>query len=184
MPTCIPDPSGECATFFESIAPNEGRACGLDSDGRAHCWGANEGGLLGVVGSEQLAGATPIESDLRFSTLSMGSAGSICAIAVDGGLYCWGRNGSGQLGTGDQVARTSPERIQVDGSDRWLAVATAASYTCAIREDQQLYCWGSNGTVNAVGSSPIAGRLGLGLGSDGDDEEHRVNVLRPQRVCF
>lgn len=183
-PACVPDESGACASFFESIVVHERRGCGLDGDGRAYCWGGNEGGLFGVDGSEFLASATAVDTDLRFGFLTMGKGRAICGIALDGGLYCWGGNENGTLGTGDQVSRTRPVRVEVDAGDRWLTVLTAPSYTCAIREDEQLYCWGSNGSPDGIGGSAVAGRLGLGLGSDGDDPATRVNVLRPERVCF
>jgi alpha-tubulin suppressor-like RCC1 family protein len=35
-----------------------------------------------------------------------------CALNGDTGVYCWGYNGSGQLGVGDNQARNAPTGVQ------------------------------------------------------------------------
>jgi alpha-tubulin suppressor-like RCC1 family protein len=82
-----------------------------------------------------------------------------CAIA-DGSLFCWGDNGSGQLGLGDRDQRAVPSRVDIG------QVSTASlgeSHTCAVLADQSLWCWGSNEQLQ--------------LGGPGGDElvPHRVD---------
>lgn len=67
-----------------------------------------------------------------------------CSIA-NGKLYCWGANGSGQLGTGDTTVRSVPTRVTANDFDTKIVthVAVGTNNTCAVA-DGQLYCWGDN----------------------------------------
>jgi alpha-tubulin suppressor-like RCC1 family protein len=102
--------------------------CARKSDGTVWCWGSNELGNLGI--------GTYTSTDYRTSPVQvMGLAPSVveisageyhtCARQPDDSLWCWGRNGDGQLGdgtggfTGINV-RASP--VQVVG----FGAATAA----------------------------------------------------------
>jgi alpha-tubulin suppressor-like RCC1 family protein len=59
-----------------------------------------------------------------------------------GRLYCWGNNENGQLGVGDQTARTT--RTRVGSFNDWLSVAVGEQHSCAIRAPGRVYCWGQN----------------------------------------
>lgn len=77
-----------------------------------------------------------------------------CAIATNGGAWCWGDNEFGQLGDGT----TTPRRIPtpVAGGGTWVSLTATGGYyhstTCAIRTDRTAWCWGANDT----------GQLGVG----------------------
>jgi alpha-tubulin suppressor-like RCC1 family protein len=70
---------------------------------------------------------------------------------MDRSLWCWGDNFGGQLGLGDYTERVVPTRVGTDVDWARLTTGTAA-YTCAVRTDRSLWCWGVNGY----------GQLGLG----------------------
>ena len=75
------------------------------------------------------------------------------------GLYTWGYNGHGALGTNDTVHRSSP--VQVGAATTWSLVSTGNYSTAAIKTDGTLWLWGSNnrgqlGTNDQVyRSSPV-----------------------------
>ena len=69
----------------------------------------------------------------------------------DGTLWTWGSNGSGRLGDGTTVSKSSPETT-AGGGTNWKQVACGALTTAAIKTDGTLWTWGSNGS----------GRLGDG----------------------
>src|SRR5690606_3342862 len=73
------------------------------------------------------------------------------AVKADGTLWCWGRNGSGQLGDDSTITRTAPVQEASLATD-WSTVAAGSNHTCALKTDGSLWCWGSNGN----------GRLGDG----------------------
>src|SRR4029079_549464 len=64
-----------------------------------------------------------------------------CAIRV-GELWCWGANGSGQLGDGTNTQRTVPTRIGT--ATDWTNVEAGGTHACGIRAGGQLWCWGEN----------------------------------------
>jgi len=84
-----------------------------------------------------LAGVTQIAAGAHHS----------CAIA-GGELYCWGQNGYGQLGVGDNAQRLYATRV-VGFEAPVEAVTAGAGHTCAIAGGD-LYCWGS-GSFGALG---------------------------------
>ncbi len=97
-----------------------------------------------------------------FYSLSAGS-NSLCAIKNNTFLSCWGINGFGSLGTGNN-ASTSPVPLKVmmpSGVTSWRTIIGSASNQCAIAESGinagNLYCWGNNsagqnGTGSTIGS--------------------------------
>jgi alpha-tubulin suppressor-like RCC1 family protein len=102
-------------------------------------------------------------------------AGGGHACAVDGahGMWCWGTNDSGQLGTGDNDPRPSPDQPADVASACWITTAAGLLHTCAISDaactgatSGELYCWGGdrdeqlgNGTGNTdvLTPGPILG---------------------------
>jgi alpha-tubulin suppressor-like RCC1 family protein len=80
------------------------------------------------------------------------------AIRIDRGLFTWGLNNAGQLGSGTTVNRSSPVQI---GTSSWAMVSTGGSVVGAITSTGGLYTWGDNSngamadgtTVNK--SSPV-----------------------------
>lgn len=90
------------------------------------------------------------------STGGQHAAGHTCGIEkVDGSLWCWGSNGSGQLGNGGTDARRTPGAIN---TNEWLAIDTGEKHTCAIKADQTLWCWGlgqlGQGTITNKVTNP------------------------------
>ena len=57
--------------------------------------------------------------------------------------WCWGFGESGQLGAGNTSNEVTPELV---GESTALEVGwtqlSAENHTCALREDQTLWCWG------------------------------------------
>lgn len=77
--------------------------------GGAMCWGVNNGTVGdGTIQDRQLP--TAVSGGSRFVSVAAGDVHS-CALDPDGVVWCWGRNGSGQLGDGTTADRRTPVRV-------------------------------------------------------------------------
>jgi alpha-tubulin suppressor-like RCC1 family protein len=143
---------------FVSLACGGRASCAVADSGVLYCWGDNSEGLAAQsdpYGSPDVLAPRKAMLDLPVRQVSVGQ-GHACAVAINGALYCWGRNTDSQLGIGPTpIQKRVP--TPVDASARYNHAAAAQQHTCAIRSDGSLYCWGRE----------LAGRLGLGKVQDG-----------------
>jgi alpha-tubulin suppressor-like RCC1 family protein len=65
-----------------------------------------------------------------------------CAVLAGGRVYCWGPNGSGQLGNGGHRNSTLP--VRVIGITDAVQVAAGGSHACAVHASGSVGCWGKN----------------------------------------
>jgi hypothetical protein len=66
-----------------------------------------------------------------------------CALTTGGGVKCWGRNSSGQLGDGTTTQRLAPVPVSGLASDV-AAIAGEGAHTCAVTTGGGAKCWGYN----------------------------------------
>ena len=96
-----------------------------------------------------------------------------CAVTPTGAAYCWGANGSGQLG--DHTAIGKPVPTAVQGGLQFALVSGGADHTCGVTTTGIGYCWGFNGdgeigdntTLNRLTPKAIAGSLSLSIPAAG-----------------
>jgi alpha-tubulin suppressor-like RCC1 family protein len=127
----------------------------IKTDGSLWVWGQNLYSQLGKSPNTQ--SNTPITTFAGGNDWKQVSAGgqNTAAIKTDGTLWLWGRNSSGQLGTNDTIASSTPITTFTGGND-WKQVAcgdhnsVGNGFIAAIKTDGTLWTWGSN----------IAGELG------------------------
>src|SRR6185503_7298273 len=102
-------------------------------------WGSSEGRtipakVMGLVGAVEVAAGD----------------NHSCARNAAGFVYCWGDNGSGQLGDGTRTSTQKPAATPVPTSAvdpmplSALALAVGGAHSCALRSDYAVVCWGLN----------------------------------------
>ena len=128
--------------------------CAVKTDGTLWCWGGN---LSGQLGNESIAPlpnsqtSDPVQvTGTTWQSVSAGQSHT-CAIMLDGTLWCWGSNDSGQLGDNTLDSKSTPVAIVTSGQT-WAMVAAGVTHTCALATGGSLWCWGDNS----------AGQLGIG----------------------
>lgn len=130
--------------------------CAVTEGGDAWCWGWGGDGQLGTGAPRGRAEApVRVASSVAFERIAAGARHN-CGIAVGGGAWCWGGNGSGQLGIGSRANVSRPN--VVGGDHRFVALSAGWFHTCGVTAEGALWCWGRN----------EQGQLGTGDGVDGE----------------
>ena len=202
-----------------SLSGGSMHTCAVSTDRRLKCWGSNRVGQLGY-GHTKSPGTKPRQSrDVApmgdaLPVVDLGSGLEVMAVTAGNshncaivrraddtrGVKCWGTNGAGALGLGDDRARGDDADEMGDalpfvdlGTDlEPVALALGGGFTCAVvvargaaEAGGRVKCWGSNdggelglGDVHEHG--PYQGQMGdalpfVDLGAD-------VRVVVPPRA--
>ncbi len=132
-------------------------SCALLTNGQIKCWGNNADGRLGNNSTSasspipvDLAGTQPLFVDVE------AAAYSSCGFTYEGGVICWGANGSGQLGTGSTTRSLAPFPVVGLTSG---ASSLSVNYVsgCVVKNNRAL-CWGNNAN-STVGDNTTQDRL-------------------------
>lgn len=157
------------------VASGANHNCLVTRNGRARCWGDNRHGQLGygmddplgvgeartvlkAGGGGELTGVVAVAAGGRHS----------CALVVDGSVWCWGSNASGQLGEenvtlaetcGGTIKGTECRRNATMVKDlplpgvETVGISAGGDATCATLEDGRVLCWGSGGKLQLGGGN-------------------------------
>jgi alpha-tubulin suppressor-like RCC1 family protein len=109
-----------------------------------------------------------IPGGLTFRSISAGYD-QTCGVTTGNQAYCWGWNGSGQLGIDDTDALHThvDAPFPVAGGHGFATVSAGDQATCGVTTTGQAFCWGDNGggQLGTGGASlervpaPVAGGL-------------------------
>lgn len=137
----------------QALAVGFDHVCAIDTSGQAWCWGSGASGALGTGSSSSSTLPVAVsQRSLQFERIAAGLQFS-CAVSVVGRAYCWGANGSGQLGRGTGAPPFVSTPLPVDNSRlRFSSIAVgqpsstpnAVGFACALERAGQVYCWGEN----------------------------------------
>ena len=131
--------------------------CAILDNGDLKCWGRDVGGQLGDGGpiwtvsnptDINAPSTTAIDLGTGRTAVAMGTGGAhTCAILDNTDLKCWGWDINGQLGDGGSNTNTNtPPTTAIDlGTGRTaVAVGGGGYYTCALLDNGDVKCWGSD----------------------------------------
>jgi alpha-tubulin suppressor-like RCC1 family protein len=150
---------------FASIATGSDHTCGSSLDREAYCWGGSWFGQLGL-GSERrfTAVLSPVRVATNEPVVAIDASGRhSCALAQSGRIYCWGENGSGQLGNASRTPSAQP--VVVRGSETFVSMSVGHDDGCALDAGGFLYCWGAS--TNTTTPQRVATRTFLAVSVGG-----------------
>jgi alpha-tubulin suppressor-like RCC1 family protein len=159
-----------------AISAGNGHTCAVLDDATVKCWGLHQVGQIGLNvlanGSFYAIGDEPGEMGDNLPAVDLGTGRTVvaisssglwhsCAILDDATLKCWGGNGYGELGLGDQYNRgngqftNQPIFINTEMGDDLPAVDLGAGrvaveivlgwlHSCAVLDDGTIKCWGNS----------------------------------------
>jgi alpha-tubulin suppressor-like RCC1 family protein len=116
--------------------------CAVTATGTVYCVGDNDTGQLGN-GTTGGAVSVPVQvAGLSNATSIAVGHQYACALTANQTVWCWGYNGSAQLGNGTTVQASTP--VQVIGLSNVIGLAAGYAHTCAVKNDGTAWCWGDN----------------------------------------
>jgi len=156
------------------VKGGENITCGIKTDidvdsnptDQLYCWGTSENSQLGNGGLNSEASSPGLVAGdaTNWRSVSTHSLHS-CGVKHDNTMWCWGENFHGTIGNGfdSPTGREEPDPVQIGNAD-WLTVGVGFDHTCAIKQDNTMWCWGENnkgqlGNGSAWSSDPLQVRF-------------------------
>jgi alpha-tubulin suppressor-like RCC1 family protein len=127
-----------------SVSAATFRTMALKDDGSVWAWGWNE--TWGLGNDSEAQQNSPVQVGSAKDWVAVRAAGNSyhnIALKGDGGLWTWGDNWQGQLGSGvfEEHAYV-PARVGY--AENWAAVAPGFYHSMALQSDGSLWTWGHN----------------------------------------
>ena len=126
--------------------------CGAGNNGAGRIGGG--GGGANAVSPTAVLGAdgTPVRTA---KSVHCGQDHT-CAVLDDDTVWCWGRNGDGQLGVGDNTT-TNALTVPVANLENVQSLSVGIAHNCALLKNATLRCWGEN-SHGSLGVGDITNR--------------------------
>jgi alpha-tubulin suppressor-like RCC1 family protein len=148
-------------TDWCQVSAGDSHSLGVRCDGTAWAWGAGVSGRLGDGATTNRSSPVSVVGGFTDWCQVSGSSSHSLGVRTDGTAWAWGCNGSGRLGDGTTVNRSSPVSV-IGGFADWCQVSAGDSHSLGVRTDGTAWAWGCNGvgrlgdgtTVNR--SSPVS----------------------------
>jgi alpha-tubulin suppressor-like RCC1 family protein len=146
--------------------------CALTGSGQLYCWGYNGYGEVGNYTTAQQNSPVQVATTTDpIAQIEMGGNtwGHTCAITTTGKLYCWGRNGNGQVGNYTTNTQTFPTQVATStGTVVQVQIGSQSDngHTCSLNSLGAVTCWGSN-DVGQLGLGDTTQRTGVVATSTG-----------------
>ena len=167
-PVQVTDATGPI-TDATDVETTEFSACAIRAGGAVWCWGR---GTLGTLGNNAAttqssavrvvkAGDVPLDTIVELA----GGWNHMCARDGNLGVWCWGRDASGQLGDGLVAQRNfaapvldAPGGAPLTGA---MQLVSGGDHACVRKANDEIWCWGGNfagqfgDTTTANHGSPV-----------------------------
>lgn len=126
------------------LQSNASDTCGIDTSGAGFCWGVNSYGQLGIGGTATTTVKIPtaVAGSHKWSSIYLGTT-TTCGIDTAGAAWCWGYNGTTQVGNGT-TTQSIFTPAAVSGSHQFSNLLLGSSSTCGVDTAGAAWCWGSN----------------------------------------
>ncbi len=117
--------------------------CALLPLGKIKCWGDNSNGKLGAGPHYPPASSIPIPvGGIAHAVAISSGADHSCALLAGGTVRCWGRNNSGDIGSG--AKSSNPVPVAVRGITSATSISAGYRHNCAVLGSGKVACWGNN----------------------------------------
>lgn len=134
------------------IMATQNLSCALLEDYTMKCWGQSTFGTFGTTaGSMEALGSVAIENNLKIKKISSGGWG-ICIILSNDTVKC--------TQAGALTAAGSTINLGVGRTAKEISVGQ--DFACSILDNNNIYCWGGNGSGQQGGAGTAAKKIASG----------------------
>ncbi len=150
---------------FTEVSAGETHTCGIRTSGTILCWGDDQYGQVdGVPNSTSphySAGSPP--GGGTFSQVTSGG-NHTCGLRTDGTIFCWGYDADGEVDGNPNLVSPFYSSGSPPAAGSFTQITAGYNYTCGIKTDGSVLCWGNdfNGQVDG---SPVQTGTSYSLGS-------------------
>jgi alpha-tubulin suppressor-like RCC1 family protein len=124
----------------------------LTSTGTVKAAGANSSGQLGDGTTTNSTTHVAVSNLTGIVEVAVGTSNHSVALKSDGTVWCFGNNGSGQLGDGTTTNRSTA--VQVTGLTGVVQIGAGSGISMALKSNGTVWCWGSN-SVGQLGTGSL-----------------------------
>ncbi len=149
-------------TDWRDVSLGSIHSCAIkNTDDSLWCWGSNTSSQLGHPPTNSKRPSKLIKTNAdettteQWNTTANGNSHTCAIKKADQSLWCWGGNDKGQLGQGS-ISTLLSEPTEVATGGQWSSIAANGDHSCAIKDDNSLWCWGSNSAGQVGGNSSEA----------------------------
>jgi alpha-tubulin suppressor-like RCC1 family protein len=160
--------TGHCGNDVAEVVGGSAHSCVVLYGGGVYCWGENEVGQLGDGGITGPEVCRSGDDPCRPKPAPVSGLGDVihvsaafdhsCAVERDGSVWCWGVNGTLELGHDASTdlscmsvptmttvpCNPVPTRVALPDGAKALTVAVGRGYSCVLSRTNEVYCWGDN----------------------------------------
>jgi alpha-tubulin suppressor-like RCC1 family protein len=142
--------------WSETAMGNE-HCVSVKNNGTLWSWGINTTGNLGLGNRVNRSSPVQVGSDTSWYEPGAGGEGaggghSVCT-KTDGTIWSWGNGGSGRLGHGNVINRSSP--VQIGALTNWARVACGDDFTLAVKTNGTMWSWGRASAIGQTGQNNL-----------------------------
>lgn len=119
-------------------------SCAVRVDATLWCWGllpTAQATPEPTAPPTMTASLVPVQIPLLGVKSAAVGGSHVCALLLDGTVWCWGSNSSGQLGNDSVVSSAAPVMARIDSVE---SIDAGRFHSCAVKTDSTVWCWGSN----------------------------------------
>jgi len=129
---------------WRQVACGRSHTAALDNAGQVFTWGINTNGQLGDSTTTQRLVPTAITPFFFGYNCTFVSCGfdHTGGININGNLYMWGKNSSGQLGINSVIQQNSP--VITNGAGLFDSLSCGGDFTTALNDFTEVLAWGNN----------------------------------------
>ena len=127
-----------------AIAAGGYHCLAIKGDGTVWAWGWNNKGQLGDGTNTKSTIPVQVSALTLTNIIAIAGGGEhSLALANNGQVLAWGRNGNGQLGDGTNINSNVPVLVGIINNNN-IAIAAGGNHSFVMKSDSSVFAWGDN----------------------------------------